>query len=108
MRIDRESDWPTRLLETIREAPVVDKIPHVGGVQKMSRMRSGDEPVVLPISERRVLEACSRGLTYEMAGDMLGISPTTVKEYLKTARYRLRAKNTTHACCEALRLGLIR
>lgn len=50
----------------------------------------------------------SRGLTDDQVGTALGISQETVKSRLKTARYKLRAKNTTHACCEAIRRGLIR
>ncbi len=59
-------------------------------------------------SELRVLEAHSRGMTSEMTAEILGVAVETVKTELKSARYRLRAKNTAHACCEALRQGLIR
>ena len=57
--------------------------------------------------ERRTLEAMSHGLDREQTGQVLGVSVEVIKDRLKVARRVLRAKNTTHACCEALRLGLI-
>jgi DNA-binding NarL/FixJ family response regulator len=57
--------------------------------------------------ERRTLEAMSRGLEREGAAELTGVSVEVVKDRLKVARRVLRAKNTTHACCEALRQGLI-
>lgn len=58
--------------------------------------------------ELQVLECLSRGLEYPMVGDALGISLESVKSHAKHARFKLRAKNSIQACCEALRLGLIR
>jgi DNA-binding CsgD family transcriptional regulator len=101
MRGDAESDWPARLLGHLALAPLVPE-------WDISRhMKASARHVPTP-AELRALEATSYGLTSEMVGDLLGISPETVKRQLSSARYRLRAKNTTHACCEALRRGLIR
>lgn len=58
-------------------------------------------------AESRCLQAASRGLEVTEAAVLLGIAPDTVKTHLKHARRRLRAKNTAHACCEAIRFGLI-
>lgn len=58
--------------------------------------------------EVRVLEALSHGLGREGAAEVLGVTVETVKSWTLQARRVLRAKNTTHACCEALRQGLIR
>jgi DNA-binding CsgD family transcriptional regulator len=57
--------------------------------------------------ELAVLRCLSRGMTAQMAADANFFALDTVKTHLKGARYRLRAKNTTHACCEAIRRGLI-
>lgn len=57
--------------------------------------------------ETQVIEALSHGLDSEGAADLLGIGLETVKTLTRRARRALRAKNTTHACCEALRQGLI-
>lgn len=100
MRADHESDWPWRLLRSIARRPLVDE----SMIGTIAPARVG---LLMP-SEARVLEAASRGLTAEMTADMLGVAYETVKTELKSARRRLRAKNTTHACCEAIRLGLIR
>ena len=57
--------------------------------------------------ECQVLTAMSYGMERKDAAALLGISLETVKTRLDHARRALRAKNTTHACCEALRRGLI-
>ena len=65
-------------------------------------------PSLTPTShELLLLGYASRGLTDRMIGDAMGISRESVKTGLRSVRARLRAKNTTHACCEALRRGLI-
>ena len=46
-------------------------------------------------------------MTREMAAEATGRSLETVKTQLLGARYKLRAKTMTHACCEAIRRGLI-
>lgn len=61
----------------------------------------------LTLRERQVLEALSRGMGNDGTADLLGIGVETVKTRTMHARWALRAKNTTHACCEALRRGLI-
>lgn len=63
---------------------------------------------LLSPQQLRAIECASRGLDSDAAGVLLGITGATVREHWKYARRKLRAKNTTHACCEALRQGLIR
>ena len=84
MRDDEESDWPDKLLQAMEEAPEI-----------------------LTPAELRVLECASRGLQGAMIADVLGVGLETVRTQLQTARAKLGAKNTCHACCEALRLGLL-
>ncbi len=57
--------------------------------------------------ELRALECMSRGLERTGTAAVLGVSTDRVAGMLTVARRVLRAKNTTHACCEALRQGLI-
>jgi len=99
MRADPESDWPWRLLNGMAKRPLVDE-----AVIGVTRPPGG----FLRASEKRVLEAASHGLTFDMIADVLGIGRETVKTELRSARYRLKAKNTAHACSEAIRRGLIR
>lgn len=98
MRADRESDWTTRLMHDLADRPLLDE----EALEAPNPCRTALSP-----SELRTLEAISRGLTVEMAGQLLCLSADTIKTQLKGARYRLRAKNTLQACCEAIRLGLI-
>lgn len=83
MVADTESDWPVRL---------------TAAIAKGSKLTG---------RERQVVDACSRGLTEPMVADVLGVSRWTVHHHMKNARFKLRAKNTTHACCIAIRAGLI-
>jgi DNA-binding NarL/FixJ family response regulator len=101
MRDDRDSNWVEALTERLRDAPVV---PEKG---LSTYVRTNGNPQ-LTAAETRVLTAASHGLTNEMVAELLGISTQTVKTLLKLARLRLRAKSTTHACCVAIRQGLIR
>lgn len=70
-------------------------------------VHSSGKPDLTP-TQLRCIEAASHGLDARGIGEVIGAQATTVKTHLKLARRLLRAKNTTHACCEALRLGLIR
>jgi DNA-binding NarL/FixJ family response regulator len=67
-----------------------------------------EPPDALTPTQVRVLEALSRGLGDNGAADVLGVTTESVKTSSQLARRKLKAKNTTHACCEALRQGLIR
>lgn len=61
----------------------------------------------LTASQQRALQVASFGLQERETADVLGLKVYTVRDVLKSGRRALRAKNTTHACCEALRRGLI-
>jgi DNA-binding NarL/FixJ family response regulator len=58
-------------------------------------------------SEIRVLKCMSNGLTIGMTAEMLVLSNETIQSQTASARLKLGAKNTMHACCIALRKGLI-
>lgn len=95
---DPHGDWPERLLDRLSKAPLVP--------EELLSHRSGWPEIMTPC-ELRVVQAMSYGMTREMAAELLGVSGETVKTQLESIRFRLKAKNTTHACCEALRRGLI-
>ncbi len=61
----------------------------------------------LTAEELLVLACISRGMTEGMAGEACGISASLAADRMKTARFKLRAKNAAHACSEAIRQGLI-
>ncbi len=66
------------------------------------------EHEVLTPMQVRVLQGLSQGLGREGTADLLGVGVETVKTHLKYGQRALGAKDTAHACCEALRQGLIR
>jgi DNA-binding CsgD family transcriptional regulator len=57
--------------------------------------------------ELNALIYSSQGLSAKEIAGELGLSRETVRTQLLIARRKLAAKNTTHACCIAIRLGLI-
>jgi DNA-binding NarL/FixJ family response regulator len=102
MRADAASDWPSRLLDDLADAPLLsEEHPRIAG----NFPRPFDAE--LGPMELLLLKCMSRGMTRQMAADATFVSVQTVMTHLKGARYRLGAKNTTQACCEAIRRGLI-
>jgi DNA-binding CsgD family transcriptional regulator len=102
MRDDADSDWPDRLLAAIGRVPTVDEHhPRIA--------QNFPQPFRVELTEMELLllKCMSRGMTRQMAADTAGIGFQTALTHLKGARHRLRAKSTSHACCNAIRLGLI-
>jgi DNA-binding CsgD family transcriptional regulator len=64
-------------------------------------------PVTVTARVLECLRYASHGLTREQTAEAMLLAPDTVMHHLATARLELSAKTTTHACCIALRLGLI-
>jgi DNA-binding NarL/FixJ family response regulator len=83
---DRRDDALLRLLVDVYQAePSVNLTPH----------------------ETRIVEAFSHGMTERDAAAVLGLTFDSVHETAKLCRRKMLVKNMTHACCEALRQGLI-
>lgn len=102
-RADRDSDWPTRLLDRVAKAPLVDE----ASISKIVVGGTGAEPSEMTDAVRRVLQAASFGLTNQMIADTYGLSVETVKTQMRQGLLAVGAKNRTQACCLALRQGLI-
>lgn len=92
-----------------------DELPDLAGLAKMpfvpehelrAYMRTRGA-IELTEPELMALRYVSRGLQGKEIAVALGKSTETVKDYLTSARYKLRAKNSAHAACEAIRRGLI-
>lgn len=92
-----EALWP----DPARREDALERVTVRVGVGDLRRQE-------LDRKDRDVLQAVSVGLTSIEAAEVLGVPHETVKDRLKACRRVLRAKTTTHACCEALRQGLIR
>jgi len=76
-------------------------------VQRSGSGRVAMNPDAVTPRELDVLRCFSRGLNTQMVAETLGITFDTVNTHTKNVRPKLRAKNTTEACCEAIRRGLI-
>lgn len=90
-----EHEWPD---EDRRDEALLSALCDVHRAEETPNVTEG---------QLKVLEALSRGVGAVGASEILGLSAATVTDQAKKARHALRAKNTTHACCEALRRGLI-
>lgn len=101
-----ENDAGTeRLLEDIAAAPLIPehelgRLPWEQTIDRVNRRRLGP-------AELEVLIWASRGLQQHQIAEVLGKKLQTVKTQLVSARWKLGAENTTQACCEAIRRGLI-
>ena len=77
---------------------------------KVAAMASGDRrakgPFDLTLMEMRVLEKLPLGMTNTEIGEALGIKQNTVKTHLRTAMYKIKAKDRAHAAAIAVREGL--
>jgi DNA-binding CsgD family transcriptional regulator len=91
---------PDKLLRALAAAPLVDpgKIPKHANWETQSEVQPGELTALLCVSH---------GMSYKTAARTLGRAIETVQTQLKAARYRLRVSTTAHACCEAIRRGLI-
>ena len=65
------------------------------------------EPVRLSKREEQCLIWTARGKTFQDIAEILGISHSSVKCYLDTARHKLNCANLTHAVAVAVASGLI-
>jgi DNA-binding NarL/FixJ family response regulator len=63
------------------------------------------KPALTP-REAEVLAHVADGLSHEEIGNLLSISPETVRTHVRKACERLHARTRTHAVATALRLGL--
>lgn len=97
--VGRDNPIPKRLIDNLADAALVEEREITGAIR---RWRS-------PLTEREleVLRYLSRGLTRRMVAELLFIEEQTVMNHVKNARFKLKAKNITHACCEAIRQGVI-
>lgn len=73
------------------------------------RSETSERPFLLSLSPResQVLRLAASGLTADLMARRLKLSERTVREYLSSARQKMRADNTTHAVAVAIQHGLI-
>ena len=95
----------------LRRVPIPDKLIRALGRAPLVEESKITSPVRLTLAlskrERETLLLLSHGCTLAQAGDALGLGYETVRTHDRSARFKLRAKNSTHAVAEAIRLGII-
>jgi DNA-binding NarL/FixJ family response regulator len=104
MRTELTPEIASRILKDLERAPLVPEA-------MIDRVSASDLSLSEGLSKRelQILELLSHGTTLAQAADSLGIGFETAKQPSRNAaRFKLRAKNTTHAVATALRKGLIR
>lgn len=69
--------------------------------------RSGRQDEALTAREVDVLKLFSRGLSYRETADILGISPHTIGDHVKSIYRKLSVHSRTEAIFEARQIGLI-
>ena len=79
----------------------------LGQPSARERRTVGRLTTALSRGEVRALEAAAAGLQLPAAAAHLGLSTHTIRFQLKTARWKLLARNTTHAVALAIRAGTI-
>lgn len=60
----------------------------------------------IPVRQRRVLRCLREGLTYKEIGEVLGISPRTVRYYVSELIHRFRVENKAQLLAASRRLAL--
>lgn len=57
--------------------------------------------------EREVMELSAQGMTSDMVGGQLGMSPRTVNQHIDNVANKLKTRNRVHTVAEAIRRGLL-
>jgi DNA-binding CsgD family transcriptional regulator len=110
-RRPRRDDVPDALIRALHAAPHVpegmieEAAVHLRVGPGGRRTRELDDNPTF--AELTVLGFLSHGMTLQMIADTLDLSRHTVYSQSRSARYRLKAKNTPHAVAIAIRRGLI-
>lgn len=101
-----EEDWDLYVNETRSDLMLIAHLLH-NRIRNIEGDAASIEPVRLSPRELDVLHWLARGKTFEDVGDILRISPRTVRAHSESARYKLNAANSVNAIAKALSMGLI-
>lgn len=107
-----KSTPPARLLEAVREArgggsPMSPEIAR----KVVELFRRNPPPVALDEAltpqEIQLLRLLAEGCSYQVAGDQLGISINTVRNYIRNVYEKLQVHTKSAAVSKAMRAGLL-
>jgi DNA-binding NarL/FixJ family response regulator len=103
---------PARLLEAVREAreggsPMSPEIAR----KVVERLRRGTAPVVLEDAltpqEVQLLRLLAEGCTYQTAGEQLGNTINTVRNYIRNIYEKMQVHTKSEAVSKGMRAGLL-
>jgi DNA-binding NarL/FixJ family response regulator len=103
---------PARLLEAVREAreggsPMSPEIAR----KVVERLRRRTAPVVLEDAltpqEVQLLRLLAEGFTYQTAGEQLGITINTVRNYIRNIYEKMQVHTKSEAVSKGMRAGLL-
>ncbi len=100
-----EAEWRTMRTELMRDLMLVSYNFHDAVVRSLGGYDGADER--FSMREISCLRWKALGKTDKDIGQILGISPSTVRFHLETARARLGAANTLHAVSKAIAIGVV-
>lgn len=107
-----KSTPPARILEAVREArdggaPMSPEIAR----KVVELFRRNPPPVALEesltLQEVQLLRLLAEGCSYQVAGDQLGISINTVRNYIRNIYEKLQVHTKSAAVSKAMRAGLL-
>lgn len=99
----QEGGIPDELIERIAEAPVD---PRYATYPQTAWDRHRGTNQLSP-REREVLQCAANGFSNREIGELIHAAEGTIQSHLKRIYGKLGARNRTHACCIALRDGVI-
>lgn len=103
---DSDEEWAARRYELMKDMVHVAHFVHQRALELQAE-ESGSDVAALSAREIEALQWAADGLHPEDTGFAMRLSPETVRAYLDSARYKLKALNRTHAISKAIAAGLI-
>jgi LuxR family quorum-sensing system transcriptional regulator SinR len=106
MSYDTDDEWMRRRYDLMRDMVHVAHFVHQYACALQAAETQGDI-AALGVRELEALKWAAEGLHAEDIGYAMRLSPETVRAYLDSARYKLKALSQTHAIIKAIGAGLI-
>jgi DNA-binding CsgD family transcriptional regulator len=106
MSHESDAEWLRRRYELMRDMVHVAHFVHQYACELQAAESQGNA-AALGIRELEALRWAAEGLHAEDIGYAMRLSPETVRAYLDSARYKLKALSQTHAIRKAIGAGLI-
>jgi DNA-binding CsgD family transcriptional regulator len=100
-----EKDWRDFKREKMKEMRIFGDLIHQNIVNQVVEGTKTQD--LLSDRERECLRWYAEGKTFQDIGDLIGISPRTVRFFLEGARHKLNCLNSTHTVVTALSRGMI-